>query len=417
MRSRGLSSVVAMAGVMLACAVASAEPRILLVGDSWARRMFDGGAYPAVLDEAGLGCVEVLGDDTVIGGTTAAYWADAARLALVYDALAAAPAVDIVQLNLGGNDLRSALRPSMSLPAIFAAANAIADDVDTVAAAITQTSPGIRVAWCGYDYPGAGAVSGVSAELVNLAVGLLASLVLERFAERERCFVINNLGLMHYTLGYPGVHEPESVPFPGGYPDYDPLTGGDPQLPVTPSVAADAIHLTAEGYVIVARHCLNAFYLDWLAHPLEGEGEGAALCASEGEGAPGGEGIVEGEGVLEGEGAAEGLIEGGGEGSTEGAIAYQSADTNGSGAIEIGELLRVVQFYNAPGLQCADDTEDGYAPGTGGGHDCPPHDSDYRPQDWRIDLGELLRLIQFYRLGGYTACPGEGEDGYCPAAE
>jgi hypothetical protein len=40
--------------------------------------------------------------------------------------------------------------------------------------------------------------------------------------------------------------------------------------------------------------------------------------------------------------------------------------------------------------------------------------SDYNPQDWAIDLSELLRLIQFFNSGGYYACPDDGtEDGYC----
>jgi len=31
-----------------------------------------------------------------------------------------------------------------------------------------------------------------------------------------------------------------------------------------------------------------------------------------------------------------------------------------------------------------------------------------------INLTELLRLIQFFNMGGYYACPGENtEDGFC----
>jgi hypothetical protein len=45
---------------------------------------------------------------------------------------------------------------------------------------------------------------------------------------------------------------------------------------------------------------------------------------------------------------------------------------------------------------------------------CAPHASDYNPQDWRINLSELLRVIQFFNSGGYHYCPTEGtEDGYC----
>lgn len=49
--------------------------------------------------------------------------------------------------------------------------------------------------------------------------------------------------------------------------------------------------------------------------------------------------------------------------------------------------------------------------------DCPPHASDYAPQDWRITLTELLRVIQFYNMpgGAYHASPGT-EDDFAPGA-
>lgn len=58
-------------------------------------------------------------------------------------------------------------------------------------------------------------------------------------------------------------------------------------------------------------------------------------------------------------------------------------------------------------------TEDGFVAGAGGHSTCKPHDSDYKPQDWIIDLSELLRLVQFYNSNGYTSLPGN-EDGYTP---
>ena len=40
-----------------------------------------------------------------------------------------------------------------------------------------------------------------------------------------------------------------------------------------------------------------------------------------------------------------------------------------------------------------------------------PHHSDYNPQDWRISLSELLRLVQLYNSSGYHPDP-EQEDGF-----
>jgi hypothetical protein len=93
-------------------------------------------------------------------------------------------------------------------------------------------------------------------------------------------------------------------------------------------------------------------------------------------------------------------------------------DQDGNGAISLSELLRVIQVFNMRGYHCADSpgaTEDGYLPGPGGNHGCAPHSSDYNPPDWVINLSELLRLIQFFNMRGYHACPGENtEDGFCP---
>lgn len=75
------------------------------------------------------------------------------------------------------------------------------------------------------------------------------------------------------------------------------------------------------------------------------------------------------------------------------------------------------------GYHCAppDDpiSDEGYLPGPGDDHTCTPHASDYSPQDWTIDLSELLRVIQFYNMGGYYVCPDAEpatEDGYCPGS-
>jgi hypothetical protein len=170
----------------------------------------------------------------------------------------------------------------------------------------------------------------------------------------------------------------------------------------------------------------------------EGEGQAEGIVEGQVEGTP--EGVTEGqpEGTLEGqvEGTPEGVVEGQTEGTVEGVVEGQaegtpegtaegegsgqptrhSADQNGDNRINLSELLRVIQFFNSGGYSCAippSSTEDGYVPGPTGNQTCTPHASDYNPQDWRISLSELLRLIQFFNSGGYHPCAGS-EDGFCP---
>jgi hypothetical protein len=117
--------------------------------------------------------------------------------------------------------------------------------------------------------------------------------------------------------------------------------------------------------------------------------------------------VAEGEGEGEGEGGVEG------EGTPEGALENaHTADIDADARIGLGELLRVIQFYNSGALACLAGTEDGYVPGSGD-ETCAPHSADYAPQDWRIRLSELVRCIQIFNALGYMRCV-EGEDGFCP---
>lgn len=87
------------------------------------------------------------------------------------------------------------------------------------------------------------------------------------------------------------------------------------------------------------------------------------------------------------------------------------ADRNQDFAVNLTELLRIIQFFNTGAHHCDAGTEDGYAPGAGD-TTCALHDSDYSPADWRVNLSELLRVIQFFNWGRYAYC-GDTEDGFC----
>ena len=144
--------------------------------------------------------------------------------------------------------------------------------------------------------------------------------------------------------------------------------------------------------------------------------EGEGIVEGEGEGTP-----VEGEGEgVTPEGEGEGTpAEGEGEGA-EGELPVYTADLDGDGILDLEELLRVIQLFNAGEYFCTDDlvsddgyalADDGIAFGTPG---CAYHASDYDPENLgQIVLSELLRVIQFFNLGGVQPCVGQSEDGFC----
>ena len=92
-----------------------------------------------------------------------------------------------------------------------------------------------------------------------------------------------------------------------------------------------------------------------------------------------------------------------------------AADQDANAALDFSEMLRVVQLFNSDRYQCASESEDGYAPGTGS-EVCIAHDSDYAPRDFSISLQELLRAIQIFNSESYARCD-TGEDGFCPRLE
>ncbi len=117
--------------------------------------------------------------------------------------------------------------------------------------------------------------------------------------------------------------------------------------------------------------------------------------------------------ILEGEWEGECIIELEGEGEPP-VPGEHSADQDGDNRINLSELLRIIQFFNSLAFHCQSGSEDGFAAGAGADQSCTAHSSDYNPQDWRINLSELLRLIQFYNSSGYHSCTESPElDGFC----
>jgi hypothetical protein len=97
--------------------------------------------------------------------------------------------------------------------------------------------------------------------------------------------------------------------------------------------------------------------------------------------------------------------------------AIHGGDVDGDGAWTLTELLRVVQLFNAGSYSCGVNggaTEDGYLPGDSGTTDCTRHSADYGDPAWALELSEVLRVVQLYNVGTYVWCPEQAtEDGYC----
>jgi len=257
---------VSLSVLVLAGAAHAQTPRILLVGDSWVDQAWSARAFQTALQNKGLGQFEEVGGATTIGGSTAAQWATAPYLALITNALAANPSVDIVHLSIGGNDFLGA-PPGTDLITL---ATQILNDIATVVAHIQSVRPGIRIAQSTYDYLPGGTFNTESAALSQLMINQAAGI--------PDYFILDQLGVLQHVFGYPPNFAAGAVPLPGGYPGYTPLAGGDPAFGSDPALFDDAIHPSDPGYVALAEHGIDEFYEVWLlgAAPVPGLG-GAGL--------------------------------------------------------------------------------------------------------------------------------------------
>lgn len=242
-------------------------PRILMVGDSWPWFMMLDNAFNTALEEAGLGQYEAVGIYTAAPGSTARQWKRERWLKKIDEQLAAYPTIDIVHVSLGGNDYLQKWGPKMPLEERDKLFNDVRDDIEAVVKHILGIRPNVRVAIVEYDYVNATRKGSTIPEL-NQAGQILAHMKMEMMKKYERTGYIQSYGLMQYHFGFPPDVPPKTVPMPGQWPDFDPWPGGNKELG-SPAVAMqDDIHLSPKGYHVLALHCINTLYRDWIEHPL-----------------------------------------------------------------------------------------------------------------------------------------------------
>jgi lysophospholipase L1-like esterase len=246
----------------------------MLLGDSWTHIMWDIKVYRDVFHQFGFGDILERGNNTAIGGTTAAYWAQPQNLAVVQNELIQNPTLDIVVLSIGGNDMLAGIlnggwHTGLSPAAETALLDAIEANMQTIVNGIKAVRPDIEIVFSGYDYinlvetvinnpsgPNAllwANLGQPNAEQINTAFVKLEQRKINIANADPRVHYVNATGLMQYVYGYPGIFPAFFVPAPGlTPPHYHPFPGGNITFPTPPVALADngndAIHLSNDGY-------------------------------------------------------------------------------------------------------------------------------------------------------------------------
>lgn len=262
----------------------------MLLGDSWAHIMWNNRTYKDVFDQFGFADKTEHGVSTAISGTTANFWAQPSNLTVIVNELQQNPAIDIVLISIGGNDLLAGINGSM--PGWHTGLNTsdesllfdrIQADIQAIISGIKGVRPSIEIVFSGYDY-----VNFVETVLNN-PTGPIAltwanlgqpnplqlNSAFARFEQRKidianadsRVHYVQGFGLMQYVYGYPGIFPPYFVPAPGQQPpSYTPFPGGDVNYPTPPAALAangtDAIHLSDEGYKHLVVNQMVAYFLN-----------------------------------------------------------------------------------------------------------------------------------------------------------
>ena len=256
-----------LAALVLPGLAQAATPRMLLVGDSWAYLLYANKSFQKALADEGIKDCEVLGLYTAIVGSTSKQWTNPLWLDKISDELERHPTVDIVHVSLGGNGFLRQWNGGMSDADRDKLFQGITDEIEVVVKHLLAVRDNIRVTINNYDY--VNDTNNSTIPELNRA-GMVLSAMKRNLAQRlDRVEYIHNYGLMQYHFGIPGVAKPGEVPYPGNAPDFKPWPGGNDEYGNPPEAMMDKIHLSPEGYDVLAKHCVKVLYKKWLTEPVQ----------------------------------------------------------------------------------------------------------------------------------------------------
>jgi hypothetical protein len=217
-----------------------------------------------------------VGHVTAIRETGVEEWITQPFRTLIPQELAAHPTIDVVHLQVYGNDFLRAWNAQMTPNEEQVLYTRIADGYEDLVTYILGVDPNIQILIAGYDYLNMDELpqqnpndflvwQGLgfpTPQRLNEAFFDLSVEVLSRVQTDSRVHFVNNTGVMQYAFGYPSLGiARRSLPLPGNLGSgWQPALGGDPSLPSPPQAMFNSIHLNGTGYDALAFHTAVRFY-------------------------------------------------------------------------------------------------------------------------------------------------------------
>jgi lysophospholipase L1-like esterase len=261
------------------------EPKVLLIGDSWAFFMFADQTFNNVFAKWGFSNYKYVSNGTIAeNGAQTDDFLKPEKLAEIKLQLNQNPTIEVVHFSIGGNDVLGEWKkswPSTKTDSLKTAVEArLQESIDS----IKSYKPGIRIVWSGYTYPNFeeiiqtfaapsshpfyGTWDGMekpSFIQINTILNEFSGELADYAASDPQVDFVPATGILQYTFG-------QSTPLgvaPGGtYAQYSvPLTEGKPEYPSPRnsmrdylSFVKDAFHLSPKGYEDFIGYQFQKFY-------------------------------------------------------------------------------------------------------------------------------------------------------------
>jgi GDSL-like Lipase/Acylhydrolase family/Secretion system C-terminal sorting domain len=260
------------------------QPRILLLGDSWAQFMNTDNTLNTALNRWGHSNATFYSNSVLsVNGTQTSDFLTPAKLSEIQSRLAQFPSIDFVHLSLGGNDVLgnwdttyTAQQTDSLLDSVYARLVVLMDF-------IKQQRPGVQILWSGYCYPNFGEIIGELAvpssqpfystwqgmsfptfTQINGILNLYSDAMDTLAANDPQVNFVKSTGLMQHVYGQltplavapGGTYPPLAAPLPEGYPDYP-----SPKSSMRNYVFfRDCFHLSPGGFLALADRHMQKFY-------------------------------------------------------------------------------------------------------------------------------------------------------------
>lgn len=261
------------------------EPKVLLVGDSWAFFMNADNTINDMFARWGHTDKEYYTNLTLSeNGAETDDFLQQSKLDEIETQLNNNPSIEFVHLSLGGNDVLGSWNVNFTQAQTDSLKDTVFNRLSTIIETIKTFKPGIRIVWSGYMYPNFeeviedaapfqsqhpfyGTWQGMGFPSFAQLNGLLNdfSSKIQTYVDADpQLFFVNATALMQYEFGQ---SSPLGVAPGGTYPPYSqPLPAGDPTYPSPKEsmrdygVTRDCFHLSGSGYDAMIDYTTRKYY-------------------------------------------------------------------------------------------------------------------------------------------------------------